>query len=474
TVGGMTLPFPKAQDDLEVATGQLSLTKEFIDDPVIPGGMVILEFTIATLGAFDEASDLAFADDLDAALAGLAAVPPYDTGTCGGTLTGTSLLDFSGGSLTGGECSFSVDVTVPAPLPIGTTATNTTSSLTGTIDGLAVTGEPATDVLLVNSFNFIKEFDGPTAPGGTPVLTFVIENLSTTDSIVDLSFTDDLDAVFPGLEATGLPTEPCGVGSSVTGTSVLTLTGGNLLPGGSCTFSVDLSVPAGAVGGVFPNVTSDLEIFGVAVAPPATADLEIIAPPIFSKVFVPDMVGEGFDTTLTFTIANSSPSPVTALAFIDELPFDLLVAPVPAVVNTCGGMVTADPFDTTVQLTGGTVGAMASCTISVQVRAPSVGVFDNETADLISSSGNSGTATDTLEVIACAAADGSNLALTGVVLVSEFHEVCNTIEVQEHLLVLGPDGVLTLRAGVAIIFFNGVEIGAGGELDAGTDPSLIP
>ena len=50
-------------------------------------------------------------------------------------------------------------------------------------------------------------------------------------------------------------------------------------------------------------------------------------------------------------------------------------------------------------------------------------------------------------------------------LVPEFHEVCNTI---------GPNGVLTLRAGVAVIIFDGVEFGADSEVSIEIDPSLVP
>ncbi|MCP4250734.1 MAG: hypothetical protein GY778_27160, partial [bacterium] len=243
--------FPNAIDDLVVANEQLFLTKEFIDDPTVPGGTVTLEFSFSTLGIAESASDLAFTDDLEAALSGLVAVPPFDTGSCGGSLTGTSVLSYSGGSFTGGECSFSVTLQVPVAVPFGTTITNTTSEVTGTITGLPVTGSPASDDLMIDFFSFTKYFDGLTKPTGTPVLTFTIENLSTMDSITNLAFTDDLDLVIPGLVATSLPTDPCGLGSTISGTSLLALSGGNLLPGGSCTFSVDLEVPADAPAGTF-------------------------------------------------------------------------------------------------------------------------------------------------------------------------------------------------------------------------------
>mgnify|MGYP003343224681 CR=1 FL=1 len=74
--------------------------------------------------------------------------------------------------------------------------------------------------------------------------------------VVDLE-SDDLDAALSGLVATGLPAnDVCGAGSQLSGTSVLTFTGGTLAPGGICTFSATVQVPVGAVAGVYTNTTS--------------------------------------------------------------------------------------------------------------------------------------------------------------------------------------------------------------------------
>lgn len=74
-----------------------------------------------------------------------------------------------------------------------------------------------------------------------------------------ISFTDDLDAVLPGLTATGLPqTDVCGAGSQIDGTSTITLTGGILGPGEICVFMVTLNIPGGATSGNHTNLTSVL------------------------------------------------------------------------------------------------------------------------------------------------------------------------------------------------------------------------
>ncbi|MEM8933916.1 MAG: IPTL-CTERM sorting domain-containing protein, partial [Acidobacteriota bacterium] len=80
-------------------------------------------------------------------------------------------------------------------------------------------------------------------------------------------FTDDLDAVAPGLVATGTPLpDVCGLGSSLTGTSTITLADGGLTGGASCTFSVDVVIPD-VSSGTYVNVTSALssEVGGASV-----------------------------------------------------------------------------------------------------------------------------------------------------------------------------------------------------------------
>ena len=62
------------------------------------------------------------------------------------------------------------------------------------------------------------------------------------------------------MAATGPPTPdpPCGPGSLLSGTGALALTGGNLGPEESCTFSATLQVPPGAAPGTYVNVTGQV------------------------------------------------------------------------------------------------------------------------------------------------------------------------------------------------------------------------
>ena len=278
-----------ATDTLTVDSNLLQLTKEFTNDPVAPGDTVSLKFTLTNLSATNAASGIAFSDDLNTVLTGLQATGA-STNDCGGMAGGfpTGMFSYAGGSLAAGaSCMIVLDVAVPAgPLP-GNAFTNTTSGVTGMINGLAVVGEPASDDLEVQLLKLSKSFDGPTIPTGSAVLTFTIENLDSVNPAGDLAFSDDLGAVIPGLVASSLPATPCGAGSTLAGTSLLTLNGGNLPAGAMCTFNVTVTVPGSATAGGFLNTTSALFQSGLAVADPATALLTVNPPPTSTPTQTP-------------------------------------------------------------------------------------------------------------------------------------------------------------------------------------------
>jgi len=401
-IDGNLLVLANAVDNLTVAGDLLLLTKTFLTNPVGPGATVDLQFELTNLSLAGTATGITFTDDLDAALTGLQAVSLPMDGFCGmgSQLTGAGSLTLTGGELgPGASCMFTATLQVPA-MPAASAAVNTTSQVTGTIGGLGVTGDPATDTLTIQATGFTKTFDGPTVTGGTAALTFTIDNLVGT-AVDQLGFTDDLSAALAGLVATGLPlVDPCGSGSVLSGTGLLTFSGGSLGPNGSCSFTVTVQVPTGIMPGGYVNTTSDLFAGGVVVGPAATATLAIEPPPTFGKGFAPSAIGTNGVSTLTFTIDNSASDVMaTGLAFTDNLPAGVEVANPSNASTTCGvGTVTAVPSSGVVTLTGGSVPALLSCTVSVDVTGTASGSHVNVTGDLTSSSGNSGTATATLLV----------------------------------------------------------------------------
>jgi uncharacterized repeat protein (TIGR01451 family) len=392
---------PPAFDALTVSSNLLFLTKTFTDDPVAPGGNVTMELTLSNLDGSQTATAIGFTDDLDAALTGLTAVGLPAPGFCGpaSTAAGASLLTVANAELApGASCTFSVTLRVPSTAP--STVTNTTSSLAGTIGGLPVTGDPASDDLTINNLTLSKSFTGVGFPGQTVGLSFAIQNLSTS-TVTDISLLDDLDAVIPGLAAIGLPSSnDCGAGSTLTGTNTVQLTAGSLLPSGTCTINVTVQVPAAATAGSYLNTTSDLYVAGVPTVPPATANLIIETAPTFSKGFAPATIVLGDTSTLTLTIDNSANTvTATGLDLTDSLPAGMEIANPANASTTCtGGTLTAVAGSGTIAYSGGTVAAGASCTVVADVTGTTIGNLDNTSGNLTSSAGDSGTAFATLQV----------------------------------------------------------------------------
>lgn len=151
---------------------------------------------------------------------------------------------------------------------------------------LSLSPKPALAQIAPQNIVLTKTFtNDPVAPGNTVVLEFTITNLDPAFNGIDtIQFTDDLDAALSGLTAIDLPRlNVCGAGSQISGTSLLTFTGGVLANGASCTFSVTLQVPASAPAGSFTNTTSaisarELSDFETIVGTPASDNLDVGVP----------------------------------------------------------------------------------------------------------------------------------------------------------------------------------------------------
>ncbi len=173
----------------------------------------------------------------------------------------------------------------------------------------------------------------------------IILNFYNMRREANLAFTDDLNAVIPGLIATNIPATPCGESSSLSGTSTITLSGGEVARnGGGCTFNVEVLVPASATAGTFTNTTTILTSAGIQVGLPATADLVIEPAPGFSKGFKPNTLDTSGTTpaTLTFTVSNfTSALAASELSFTDNLPASITVANPANASTTCTGVLSS-------------------------------------------------------------------------------------------------------------------------------------
>jgi hypothetical protein len=100
--------------------------------------------------------------------------------------------------------------------------------------------------------------------------------------------------------------------------------------------------------------------------------------PGVSKDFEPDAVPVGTETRLTIALTNPNAAPITGVAFNDNYPAGLQNAAVPNVTNSCGGTVTALPGGSSLSLSGGTIPANGTCSVSVSVVPAAPGTFVND------------------------------------------------------------------------------------------------
>ncbi len=389
-VNGENITANTATDSFTVSS--LEFSHQFIDDPTLPGDTVILEYTIDNLGT-DDATGMFFTHNLPGVVPGLTAVAPLPTNPCGAgsSLSGTTFLILVGADLTAGSsCTFAVSLTVPPNTPNNNYG-SFTSALTATLGGAAVTTPASNDTLIIdnNLIFFSKAFsDNPVTPGNTTSLEFTLVN-GGDDDMSGLNFEDDLDAVLGGLVATGLPlNDVCGLGSQISGTNLLSFTGGNIPVGDSCIFSIDVIVPNGALSGAYPNITTEVDgtLSGLPVMGDPARDELMVGFFSLTKSF-DGPVFSGDTAVLSFTITNNDISTISGLSFSDDLEAVLsgLTAVAPLPTNPCGAgsQITGNSV---LGFSNGQVAANSTCTFDVTVQIPaglSDSTFTNITSDLI-------------------------------------------------------------------------------------------
>jgi len=244
---------------------------------------------------------------------------------------------------------------------------------------------------------------------GTSTITFSITNPNVVT--INASFTDDLTSggTVSGLVVASTPSVVNGCGGSVTAnagaTSISFLNAALPVSASPCTITVNVT---GTSDGIKPNsVTIDSTDAGNGNTATASPSLTVINPPTINKVFGASAIPLNGSTSLTFTITNPNSNAVSVLngiSFTDTLPNaapgTLVVATPNGLTNTCSTTPTATAGSGTVSLTGASLAAGASCTISVNVKGTVAGLAPNSVtvSDTIAGTGN--TSSTSLTVVA--------------------------------------------------------------------------
>lgn len=103
--------------------------------------------------------------------------------------------------------------------------------------------------------------------------------------------------------------------------------------------------------------------------------------PLLTKAFNAASIGSGGISRMTLTVTNPNPDQaMSALAFTDTYPADLVNAATPSLSAGCGGSATATAGGSSLIQSGGSLAAGASCSVAVNVTSPTTGARVNSVA----------------------------------------------------------------------------------------------
>jgi hypothetical protein len=371
------------------------ISKAFSPAAIPVNGASTLTLTILNPNNFTtNLTGIGFTDilPLDVFVAGT----PNLTNTCGGTASAPSLAPFvilSGGTLAAGTNGLSPGSTCTVSMSVTGLASgvyiNTTLAVTSNEGGTGNTASATLTVLGPPSIS--KAFGVASIPlGGNTSLTFIITNPNSV-SITGVSVGD---AMPTGLTVTGSGINTCSGLIALSPNSV-GLSGGAIAGGGSCTFSVTVT---GTTPGVKNNVSGNVSANVAGAGNQASDTLDVIAPPVITKSFLPNKFIPGGTTTVSLSITNpNSFAGLTGVAFTDALPSGLMVATPNGLTSTCGGVATATAGSGTISLSGGSITASGSCTVTATVTAPE-GIYLNSVQVTSTNGGTGNTSSATVYV----------------------------------------------------------------------------
>ncbi|MFZ5818275.1 MAG: sortase [Chloroflexota bacterium] len=414
-----------------------TLTKAFATSPIAVGQTSQVTISIQNHAGFDYTG--AALDDV--LPAGLEYVDGTQATTCTSGFPGASVsvvtttntddtLRLTNGTIPANStCTITADARALMDTDAGT-YTNTIPAGDLQTTQNATNHAPASDDLDVRGLSVFKAFwlaTEPTPPaslpwtpaavtvaaGQTANVTIWLSNPSPTPfTITTGASPNGLDDILPtspntNLQFTGAPTTDC-VGGTV---SIITTTNpndtvhlsGGVIPGGSIAspglckivaqVTTDPSDPA--ANNYVNNIPADrVETVEGGTNDTASNNTTLnISQITLAKTFLPNSISYPNATRLQITVRNpATGGALTGITVTDSLPAGLEVAPFPpspAPTSTCGagwafddgGGGSLDPGDTTIRLTGGTLGAgFSQCTITVYVRptaSASSGVYTN-------------------------------------------------------------------------------------------------
>ena len=378
---------------LTVGNLDIIVNKSFATSPVNIGATSRLTVNLVIPNNSGNVTNLNLTDTLPAGLQ-ISSTPNLASSGCiGGTITAPA----SGNTITWTNVGINQNNT--CSVQVNTVAT-TPGDKTNTIPAVAITttqgrtnANPTSATLQVTAAQVSKSFF-PTliAPGGRSVLSVTITNFATFP-LTNVQVIDPLPQS-PAAQAITIANPPNGsttcaggtVNAVASGTS-FSLTGATVpasdgIVPGVCTFQVEVTGTASS-GSIVNTIPAGVANFsnteGVTTSAPASATLSYgLLQILVNKNFNPLTVSGGSTSLLSVQLTNSSAINYVGVNFTDNMPSGMIVAsPLDATTTCVSGIITAIPGAGSFNLSGASMPANTSCTVSVRVTSSSAGNLTN-------------------------------------------------------------------------------------------------
>ena len=373
-----------------------TITKAFAPTSINTNGTSVLTITLSNANAGSTITNATITDTYPLGLVN--AVTPVASTTCGGSLTavaGGNSVALSGGTIpAAGNCT--VSVTVTSSLPSNYNNNIPAGALTSGNAGDNATSTSAV-LTVVNPPSIIKSFTpNSVATNTNSLLTITVTNPNTVVALTGAGFTDN----YPLTPGTGLKnngtvvSNTCTTGgtagtvTAVTGGTSLSYANATIAANGSCTLTINVRATAT---GSYVNTTGAVTSTNGGTGNTTSATLSVGQPAI-SKAFGTNPVNTNGTSVLTITLSNPTAAAMTLAAFTDTYPGGMTNAATPAASTTCAlGTLTAAANGPSVALSGATIPANGSCTVTVTVTAFNTGTNTIPVGGLTVSGGASNT-----------------------------------------------------------------------------------
>lgn len=250
---------------------------------------------------------------------------------------------------------------------------------------------PPSAAYSVSAPTIVKSFSIPSiAANETSILEIAITNPNDID-ITGAAFTDTYPAGLVNTDSpSGATTDPTGAVTAAPGGNSLSLSGGTIPASSSIGVTVNVtSETPGTYLNNSGNVASDNADTG-------TADTDTLIVTKMSaitvaKSFSPSTVSTNEESTMTITITNPNFYDVTSVSLTDIYPANLVNADTPdeQTTSTTGSLVAAAGGGS-IALSGGTIPASSSITISVNVISDTAWTYNNSSGTATSDNAEDG------------------------------------------------------------------------------------